>query len=136
MTFYEEMKGVAVDLLGEFGQGTVTLTRSTPGAVDPEHPEIFPEVTTETYELDAVVRGVSQKHIDGTAIVAGDLVATCSPLARHTLSDGEAADGAVVDISPEMTDTIAIDGAVKTVKKISPIPAAGTPAVFMIFIAG
>jgi hypothetical protein len=136
MSFYADIQAMAADLLKEFKQGFVTLTRSTPGAVDPSAPWVIPVATTETYELDAVVRGVSAKYVDGTTIVASDLMATCSPKAVHTLTNGAAADGAIVDLEPLMTDAISIDGAVRTVKKITPIPAAGPVVSFLIFVAG
>lgn len=115
--------------------GTVTLTRSTPGAAEEATPWIRAAPTLDVYALDARVNGVAEEQIDGTTILASDLIVIASPKARHTLSDGEPADGAVADIEPRMTDTLAIDGSVKIIKKIDAIPAAGPAAMFHIFVA-
>lgn len=121
MTFYEEMKDVASEVLEEFEQGTVVLSRTTtaPNPAAPWEPGV---PTTTTYTLNAVVRGAPFKYVDGTLIVASDLMVTA---AVHD------------DVTPEVGDTIAIDGGTpKAVKKIEATPAAGTPVAYKIFVAG
>lgn len=130
MTFYDEIRDVAVEVLAEFKQGAVTLTRTTLGASDPSTPWIPGAPTADVYELDAVVSGVTKKYIDGSLILASDLMVTASPRATHS-------DGTVVeDIAPQQADIITVDGAVKAVKAVKPTPAAGTAAAYLIFIAG
>jgi hypothetical protein len=115
--------------------GTVTLTRETPAADDPTKPWLQGEPTLDVYALDARVDGVLADYIDGTTVVASDEMAIASPKARHTLHDGEAADGAVVEIEPRMSDTLQVDGEERAVKAIRAIPAAGPAAMFHIIIA-
>lgn len=114
--------------IGRYGSGAITLTRSTSGAPTPETPWTPGDPTVEVYELDARLDGVTADQIDGTTIVATDLMVIASPKARD-------AGGDVVDIVPTMADVIAIDGAAKVVKKIEAVPAAGPAARFHIFIA-
>ncbi|WP_246689047.1 hypothetical protein [Mesorhizobium sp. WSM4310] len=111
---------MAVALLGEFKQGAVTLKRETPGVADPAQPWVPVEPTVETWPLDAVVRRVSQKYIDGTLIVATDNQITF----------------AVPATVPAMTDTLVIDCAEHAMKDLRPIPAAGTPVAYIAFVAG
>lgn len=121
--------------INRYGTGAVTLTRATRGASEPETPWIPGEPTTDVYALDARVDGVTADQIDGTTILATDLVVIASPKARHTLSDGEPADGAITDIVPTVADTLTIDGAAKTIKRVVAFPAAGPAALFHIFVA-
>lgn len=115
--------------LAEFSIGTVTLTRSAPGEPEDAQKPWIPGPPTETvYALDARVDGVSAEYVDGTLIVASDRVVITSPQAR-------AADGAVVDIVPQMGDVIHVDGEPKAVKKVEAVPAAGPAARFHVFIA-
>lgn len=115
--------------------GTITLTRSTPGTPAAETPWIPGEPTLDVYAIDARLNGVAAEYVDGTEILATDRMAIVSPKAVHTLTDGNPADGATVDIVPQMSDTLSIDGHVAVVKKIEPVPAAGAAARFHIFIA-
>jgi hypothetical protein len=109
------------------GPGPVTLTRSTPGAPDPSTPSTPGTPTLAVYTLDARVDGVAAEFIDGTTVIATDRMVIASP--KATLG------GNVVDIVPQMSDTLSIDGAVAVVKKIEAVPAAGPAARFNIFIA-
>ena len=114
----------------------ITLTRTSHAASDPEEPWIPGTPTLEVFEFRARVTGTAAEYADGTLIVATDLMVIASPKARHTLTDGEAADGAIVDLVPQMGDVLQIDGADKAIKKI--IPATdddGITAVFRIFVA-
>lgn len=124
--FYAELRDeVASPILAEFKQGTVTLTRSTPGTPNPDEPWVPVAPTTVVYTLDAVVSAVTvdqaaAKYIDGTLITAGDLVVTL----------------AVPAVVPQMSDTLALDGEVHSIKKIVPIPAVGTVVAYKIFVQG
>ncbi|TIL30322.1 hypothetical protein [Mesorhizobium sp.] len=62
----------ASEMLGEFKQGVVMLTRTVTAPPDPSTPWIPGEPVTTVYPLDAVMRRVSQKYVDGTLTVATD----------------------------------------------------------------
>lgn len=115
-------------VLREQHPGSITLTRSTPGTPEAETPWIPGAPTLDVYALDARVDGVSAQYVDGTTIVATDLVAIASPKAVT-------ADGAVVDIVPRMGDTLTINGAPRVVKRVTSVPATGPVAMFQIFVA-
>lgn len=114
-------------MLADRHQGTVTLTRTTTGTPDPETPWEPGAPTTAVYTLSARVDGVLADYVDGTTIVATDLMVIASP--RATLA------GSQVGMVPRMSDTLAIDGAVKTIKRIDAVPTAGPAARFHIFVA-
>lgn len=122
-------------IIGKWNTGTITLTRSTAGTPDPATPWIPGTPTADVFALDARVDGVTADQIDGTTILATDLVVIASPNARHTLEDGEAADGAITDIVPTVNDTLEIDGEEKAIKRVQSIPAAGPAAMYQIFVA-
>lgn len=124
---YSRMQGTASRLMTRFKQGTVTLSRlvDTETPVDADAPWLGFTKTTTVYTLAATVAAVSgdqanAKFIDGTVITAADLVVTC----------------AVPAITPAMSDKLAIDGVVRTIKKIVQVPAAGTAVAYKLFIAG
>ena len=118
MSFYDEIADVASGVLKEFKQGAITLRRTTTAPSDPSTPWIPGAPTMVSYGLDAVVRGVSKAYIDGTLILAGDLMVTC----------------AVPAIIPDIADVIVIDGVDHAVKRVEPIPAAGIAAAYRLFV--
>src|SRR5690349_881300 len=119
MDSYGYLHGLAADTIATWKTGAVTLTRTTRAAADPETPSTPGAATTEVFNLDAVVKGTSEQYVDETTILATDLMVVASPKARR------ASDGAVVEIDPQMSDTLQIDGATKVIKAIKPSPAAG-----------
>lgn len=128
--------------IARFKTGTVTLTRTTRAAPADATPWIPGAATLDVYDLDVVVktistiRGAGAKYADGTVVLASDLWVITSPKARHTMHAGSPVDGSpVVDLEPEMTDTITIDGSVKTIKEITPMRAAGAAVRFNVFVA-
>src|SRR5512139_704123 len=111
MTIYDDLRVIASEVLAEFQQGSVTLVRRTYGVPDPQTPWTPGDVTETTeYTLAAVVRGVKKQHVDGTLILASDLMVTCN------------ADL----VEPLMSDVLKIDGVPHAIRRIEPIPAAGT----------
>lgn len=108
-------------------QGTVTLTRTTTGTPDAGTPWIPGAPSTAVYTLAARVDGVATDQVDGTTILATDLIVIASP--KATLA------GATVDLVPASSDTLAIDGAVKIIKRVDAVPAAGPAARFNIYVA-
>lgn len=115
-------------ILKRWSTGTVTLSRTTRAAPEPATPWL-PGAPSDTavYTLDAVVKGVTAEYVDGTTVLATDLVVIVSPKA--------VLNGVVVDIEPVLTDTIRIGDATKVIKKISAVPAGGPPARFNVFVA-
>lgn len=124
---YTRMQTTAQSLLERFKQGTITLTRTTHAAA--ANPWEQGSATTTVYTLRATAKGVSQKYIDGTIIVASDLQLTVSPVALDT-------DGAEATIAPASDDLITIDGSVKAIKRIIPVPAAGTAVTYTLIVEG
>lgn len=132
--FYEEMREMATELLGEFKQGRVTLTRTTQAEKPIDWPTWEPwdgATTIYTYELDAVVKGVSAKLIDGDVVVASDLELTCShkmTLVETKVGDDEpVASSTPAAFDAGLLDTLAIDGKPVTIVRDLTVPAAGVP---------
>lgn len=121
MDFYDEMRDVASELLAEFRQGVVTLTR--PGSSVSGANAWEPPITSDpaVHELDATVKGVAEQFVDGTTILATDLQVMT----------------AVPPIVPSLeTDTMMIDGKTVTIVRVDPIPAAGTPVAYRFIVRG
>ena len=127
--FYAEMQSVATDLLTQFKQGVITLTRTTHDA--PTNAWDAPTVPVETvYTLNATARGVSQKYVDGTNVLRTDGQVTMAVQATDV-------SGGVVSLTPDKTsDVLKIDGKKVTVLEIMPLPLAGTPAAYVIIFRG
>ena len=126
MSIYDDMQVAATDMLSEFKQGIVTLSRTTKGTIDPNEPFIPVAGVTTVYTLNATVKAVSMKFIsgqtfiDGTTILATDKEVTC----------------AIFAIEPEPGDIVTIDGAQMSIVKVMRIPGAGTAIVFKLIVRG
>lgn len=127
--FYADMAKMAKGLLkptsqGGLGQGTMTLTRVTPGAPNPDRPYDPVQPITQTVDLNGAVRGVSKEligtEIGGTIILSSDRQAICD----------------VPSISYTAGDVLSIDGVPVTVLGVENIPAAGIPAAVKFTIRG
>lgn len=117
--FDDEMVDMATELIGEFKQGTVTLSRTVTAEPDPATRWIPGVETTATYPLDAVVKRVDQRYENGVLIIqTGDIVTFAVP--------------AVV---PSMTDKLVIDGTERVITSLRPTPAAGTVVAWKAFCA-
>lgn len=117
MGFYDEMADVVAEVLapeseGGFGQGTVTLTRETDTAtpVEAGKPWLGFTKTSVTYTLDAVVRPVEDKFVDGSTILATDRQVSAADFG----------------VEPEPGDVLSIDSKTVTILKQMRLPAAGT----------
>jgi hypothetical protein len=106
----------AARMIGRKGK-TITLIRTirAAGTVPWERGAV---TTTYVYEFKAKITGAAAQYVDGSVVLASDLMVIAGAKARHTLTDGEPADGAVVDLAPRMTDVLQIDGTDKVIKKI------------------
>mgnify|MGYP001168734118 CR=1 FL=1 len=118
MTIYDRARQTASKLFTKFGQGVVSLQRDVPGeGGDAWNPPVAVPVN---YGLNATVSGVTARYVDGTLVTASDLMVRC----------------AVPEVEPLITDRVIIDGTPRAILKIQPIPAAGTPAAYLIFVKG
>ena len=111
------------------------LVRTTELPPTGDEPWQAPAATVDVYVLEAVVRGVSAENVDGTLVLATDLMVVAAPAGVHSLSDGVQADGAAVALVPRLDDLIEVDGMPKAIKKVMAVPAGGDPAMFKIFVA-
>ncbi|TIP70577.1 MAG: hypothetical protein E5X53_26300 [Mesorhizobium sp.] len=117
--FYDEMQEFASEMLGEFKQGIVTLTRTVTTPADPSTPWIPGEPVTTVYPLDAIVKRLHQRYEGGVLIIeTGDMVTFAVP--------------AVV---PALTDQLVIDGVERAITDLTPIPAAGQPVAWKAWCA-
>lgn len=133
---YTEFQGVADDLLAEFKQGTVTLTRTIQGTPDPDTPWIPAPSETRTYTLDAVARDVSTKYVDGTEILATDVQVTASTKMSWTATNGVTVTPTTVRYEPAPGDVMSIDGAGANIVKTMRIPRAGTAVAWRFIVRG
>lgn len=116
MTFYSDLQQVAKDVIGEFKQGAVKYIE--PGTES--GPAYNPTITPGTeHEIDATVRGVASKFVDGTTILS---------------SDFQLVTPAGFGVVPVQAGTVEADGTTYTIVQIDPVPAAGTPVVYRIFL--
>ena len=139
MTFYEDMQGIATELLGEFKQGRVTVLRTTQEEKPADWPTWEPwegDETVSVYELDAVVKGVSAKLVDGNVVVATDLELTCSHKMMLVEVDGAALAPAAVEFDAALLDTLNIDGKPVTIVRDLTVPGAGTPVAHRYVVRG
>jgi hypothetical protein len=119
MSFYGNLTTTAGRLLAKFAQGVVEIGRpvSVPGsnAWDP------PVISTSWTRVNASVKGVSQKYVDGVNIVSSDLeVLTQTPVAFNETAG----------------DQMRIDGHVVAVLSVQGIPAAGDAVVTRLIVRG
>lgn len=126
MTFYDDMQDFASEMLVEFSQGVVTLTRTIPGTPDPAEPWEPVVDVVETYRLDAVAKSVSDKFVDGTTILATDTeITAAATMDLESVTGGGGTLGPTqVEIKPG--DGVTIDGQAVAVLKVMRIPRAGT----------
>lgn len=114
-SFYEEMAGLATELLTEFDQGGLSLDVYSKldggNSWEPEQVEYAPE------PFNGTVKGVSAHHLQDSLIQSSDLIVTM---------DGKR--------TPKMQDRITIDGKQHTIIKIEAKPAAGVVAAYAVFV--
>lgn len=106
--------------------GVITLTRVSEGVRDPDEPWV-PVAKTETvFTLDARADG-AQMYMPGETIQEDELKLIVSPKAVDQA-------GAAVDVEPQITDKITVDGKIFLIKSVEPVTAAGTPAKFLVTV--
>lgn len=123
MAFYQEMQDMVKDLLkpdteGGLGQVTAVLVRTTPGAVDPAHPEVEVPPTVKKETLLAAASG-PVKYADGVTILSTDykVVAAIPALDWR------------MPLAPSRVSLhLELDGRKVSIVSVRGIPAIGTPA--------
>lgn len=123
-------------MIARWRTGVITLTRETPGALpNAEEPWVLGAPVLDVYELDARSDGVIEKYDPDATIEGASEMLIVSPKARHTLSAGVAVEGTpVVDLVPDKTDVLEVDGRRRVLIKVEAVPAAGLAARFHIFV--
>lgn len=112
--FYDNMQGVATELLTEFSQGTMSYNYITGGTSPFDGP-----TTVTAVPFKGAATGVAFKY-------RNDLV---------TASDIEIT-AAVFEPAPLPNGTVTIDGTERQVLSVMAIPPAGTPSIYKIFVKG
>lgn len=109
MSIYDDLQGVASNLLKQFKQGSIELIQFVyPEDSTPDNPGKPEEVVT---PLDAVANGERFKFMNTSFI---------------NDSDNEVTTAVVEGISPSVNDFLNIDGTKYKIIKFDPLPAAGT----------
>jgi len=126
VTIYQELKGVASELLAQFDQkepgdanpasNGIYYVRVVPGSGPAANPG--PSVET-PFKVDATARGVSFRYIDNKSVVASDLQIT------HAVHPG---------FVPDEKGFVLIDGVRHKVIRAIRKPAAGTPVAYTLVI--
>ena len=123
MAFYDDMQGIATDLLTQFNQGVISLIVVTPGNGPPSNPG--PPVRSAPMFLKGAasaafsVRGASKTYSDGTHIQRGDIKVTTKVLSG---------------IDPKLTDKITLDGKEYNIIHFNKIPETGTTVAWVFFV--
>lgn len=116
--FYEEMQGVATELLTEFQQGVVSLRRDvlTPGA-NPWDP---PTRVSTDYALLATVKRLHRRYENGVLVIeTGDQVLFAVP-----------------EVVPAITDRLVINNQARAITNLTPVPPSGTVVYYKAWCAG
>lgn len=111
MSLYDEMQGVASELLAEFNQGGISLIRVVPGTGPAHNPGPSTRVPV---PVNGVARGVSFKYVQSGLAVASDLQVTIP------------ADGVV----PKVGEKMEVEGRELEITQVIPKPAAGVASVY------
>lgn len=114
MSFYEEMQGVASELLQEFDQGGMALSVHTAGGGPAHNPG---PATYVDRPFPGTARGVSAEHLKDTAVLSSDLV---------VIMPGT--------MAPKMTDRMIVGGLTYIIVKISAKPATGVAAAYEVIV--
>jgi hypothetical protein len=114
--FYSRMQGTASRLLAKYAQGVVVLSRAgTPTGAANEW-DLPTDADPTTWTLDATVKGVSAKYVNGDTVKATDLEIMAAVFAD----------------APQLSDNLTIDGKPVTILQVMREPAAGDVVVWTI----
>lgn len=118
MNIYDDMReALQQELADNSEQGTIRYIH--PG--EPTGPDYDPQPGTPTaYPVLGVVRGVSQKYIDGTYVKATDQQATLAAFERAPTTEG----------------VLEVDGVERQIIRVDNLPGAGSAVGHRVFIKG
>lgn len=126
---YAKMGETATRLMEKFRQGIVTVEHRTTEEARPDDLPIWepwePTYIVKQYRLDATVRVVEYRYIDGDKIRATDQQVTCSNKMTLISVDGVAVTEEGADFDVDLLDTLVIDGVSMMVLQKIPTPGAG-----------
>lgn len=115
--FYDEMRGIANELLGsELGQTGIVYVHMTPGAGPADNPG--PATPTE-YTVKGAASGVQFKYVDGTTILSTDF---------QVVMAGRS------DVTPNAKGFVKVNGVQYKIVSIIPKPAADNPVAWVIVV--
>jgi len=107
MTFnYNNMQKTASRLMKRFNQGAIQYEQAGAMSGDPWNPV---QGAPTLHAMDATVSGVAQEYVDGSTVLASDLMVSAG----------------VFGALPDMSGAIIIDGKRHSIVRIMPKPAAG-----------
>lgn len=136
---YAKFQKTATRLIGKWKQGSVRVIRVSQTEPPLDHPSWQPwdgPTTTQVYELDAVVKGVSAKLIDGNVVIASDRELVCSHKMTLVEVDGAPVTPTAAAFDVSLLDTLNIDGRPVTVVLDLSVPPAGMPVVHRYIVRG
>ena len=140
VTFYEEMQGIATDLLTEFNQGSLHLIRVERAEPDPAKPWIRDLMSERKYAVKGVVQVITKKLMDDFAsnpiLVPTDQIATIETHGTLVEIDGSPVANERVAIEPSASDKFLVDGETRRIIGVRRIPDAGTAVVWTLALRG
>ena len=114
MSLYDDMRGIATELLTEFKQGSMALLQYTPASGPPHNPG---KPSWLRLPFDGTANGVSAYMLQDTLVQSSDRIVNM-PAA----------------IVPTVKDRIEIDGVGYQIIKATPKPASGDPVVWQVVV--
>jgi hypothetical protein len=118
--FYADMANTALGVITDFQQGVLALERRTLVAgSQPWEPEV---PLTTVHPVIGVVQSIDRRLVDGTTVLATDRLAI---LPANSLP---------VDVAPQITDRLMVDGVPTTIKKVIRVPEAGIVIVYRLVL--
>lgn len=137
---YGRMAATAARLLEQFSQGNVTLRRSIAQGSRPSGLPVWeawnPPVEVREYRIDAAVRGVSAKWVNGDTIKVSDLEMVCPDKLTLVSVNGEPVAEVVQAFDIDLAETVWIDGTPHTIITRIPTPGAGAKIVHRLILRG
>ena len=116
MSIYDDLKPVAAEIMKEFKQGSVALVPVVEGIGPIDEP--VSSLGTHV-PLDATVKGVSQKYMKNSNVLATDLMVTAA---------------VVSGVEPSGKDFITIDSVRHKIIEVMKLPASGTTLVWKFIV--
>lgn len=113
---YAALVPIFSQIVSDFEMGTISIESRTP-TKDPANPLKY-TVAVVAQNIEAIVTGVSSRRVEGTSILEGDLYVIIT-------SDK-------LNVAPQDSDVVIIDGKDYEIVRINAVPPAGTPVLYRI----